>query len=175
MLNYLQKRQPHSQRQAPWSPRRIPLWTHPFLAKNQAPGVMWQAGCGSNPSDCWLPPSGLLWLASACCNLHVAPSGPSGLQWDIETKAARDIPRWLIDSRLLVSRCMSSFRGVAPCVHGPSNFSHNGPDFIWRCLHWWGGFLACPLIVQSYGHLHMPSITLWITSTWVWAWELCAE
>lgn len=81
-------------------------------------------------------------------------------------------PSWLMNTLILITRCMSSFQGTVPCAT-PLFPQQPGLHFEVPLLA--GALLACPLMVQSYGHLHMPSITLLTASTWFQAWELCAE
>jgi len=43
-----------------------------YFGKYRVPGVIWWSDCDSNPSSgCSHPLAGMLWLATACCSIHV--------------------------------------------------------------------------------------------------------
>lgn len=125
----------------------------PSMAKDGAPGLwysrLWQRPIPWPPNSC----------QQVCCSLPLPHCSLSDLQWEIETKAT-----WLTDDFILVSKCISSFQGIAPWA--PPTAPMAAQD-------------ACPcgdpLIVQVSGCLHVPCITLLITRCWVLAWELHSE
>lgn len=136
--------------------------------KNQAPGWTQWSGCEQQPF-LWQ-----VWLATAHCSLHVSPPGFVVLseKWTQKQLVTSQLAYEYSYSNHSVHVFLSRNSAMCPCVT-PLFPQLPGLHFEVPLLA--GGLLACPLMVQSYGHLHMPSITLLTASTWVQAWELCAE
>lgn len=47
-------------------------------------------------------------------------------------------PSWLMNTLILITRCMSSFQGTVPCAHVPPRCSHSCLGCILRFLCWQG-------------------------------------
>lgn len=82
------------------------------------------------------PVASLLWLATACCSFYVPRLRSFWFAVRNGDKSNLWHPSWLIDSLILVSRCMSSFQGTAPRACVPPCCSRSCPDCILRCLCW---------------------------------------